>query len=111
MAPAIGPGDWVECVDAQFHASAGVALVLAAIYRVREVLPDAILSGGGRGPTVRLRNIALPIGPHGVEASWAISRFRPIYRPKQEIIEALKAPPIKAQPRVREPALLGLGRG
>lgn len=94
---AIGPGDWVECVDGSPHAVCGASLVAGKLYRVRDAIPDA-RTARGRGPTLCLVEIVLPIGVHGVEMSWALARFRPIYRPKSEIIEALKQP----APSVRE---------
>lgn len=104
MAAPLAPGDFVECINACAHRSAGVLLTLGAIYRVREVSAQAVLFSGNRGPTLRLCGIVLAVGPYGVEASWAICRFKPVYRPKSEIIEALKAPPKHAPIRISEPA-------
>ena len=88
---AIGPGDWVECVDASPHPNHKVStkLVQGALYRVREesVCPET----GKNGLT--LCGVLLPIHSKiGREIGWLLSRFRPIYRPKADLIESLKTP-------------------
>lgn len=84
MSAPIGPGDWVECVDAAPRDYADVRLTLGAIYQVHHV---ADLGPWGLG-------VWLTDNP---SASWSggyhADRFRPIYTPKQELIETLKAPP------------------
>lgn len=94
MAAPIGPGDWIECVD-------------AANLRLFGIIPTPIISG------LRARNLyqvadlaheATPFGRHCVVLlvgcgfqSFSLRRFRPIYRPKREIIEALRAPPARVR--------------
>lgn len=85
---AIGPGDWVECVHAgefQGNVSRG-RLVQGAIYRVRAI---GLTGSGCLG--VALVEVRDPITDR-YNGFWRIGRFRPIYRPKSEIIEALKQP-------------------
>lgn len=92
----IGPGDFVECVDIAERPGElqTDVLILGAIYRVEQLilvtLPDY-------GPAVFL--VEHPEnGPHGLRRCFAPSRFRPIYRPKSEIIEGLKAPAPELEP-------------
>lgn len=90
---AIGPGDWVECVDASPRYVPGVGmspvpapLVKGAVYRVERVVYDArwdetgIVLDGIRENAWR------------IDGAFNVDRFRPIYRPKSEIIESLKQP-------------------
>jgi hypothetical protein len=78
LAAPIGPGDWVECVKTMGHP----AVTLHALYLVEALadwygLPCLILAG--------------VVNEHGHRRVRA-DCFRPIYRPKSEIIEALKTP-------------------
>ena len=74
MSDAIGPGDFVECIDA----TGAAVLQAGAVYQVREVWTCA----------EGLRWISVGVGepPEG----WYPSRFRPVYRPKAEVIEEMK---------------------
>lgn len=92
MSIPIGPGDWVECVDALGREPAGTPtpLRVGAIYQVE----DTFRWFGHDGLT--LREVKPPTGDRG----FAAALFRPIYRPKADLIESLKAPP----KRVKEDA-------
>lgn len=95
MAGAIGPGDWVEFVGAE-NAKLP-ALVRGSIHVVADVEDGAgLCSCGDDGPAIILR---------GFEHVWhgccSSCEVRPIYRPRADIIEALKAP---APERERESA-------
>ena len=72
----IGPGDFVECVDAR----GAPELTLGSIYMVRLICDD----GGG----CWLREVDPPPFHDG----FFISRFRPIYRPKASLIQSLLHP-------------------
>jgi len=87
MAAPIGKGDWVECINDR--PPPGGEVFGFNIGDIACVLAVSISPKGN--PCVALADDPNP-------AFWSIKRFRPIYRPKREIIEALKAPPI----RVRE---------
>lgn len=86
----IGVGDWVECVETDPCPTYGHLTVVGGIYCVEEVDPTdgtpwacdlhgECLAGG-------LRFVGHSVKPNYFfcEAS-----FRPIYRPKQELIESL----------------------
>ncbi len=89
---AIGPGDWVECVNntplpdhSGVYLDALRELRVGAIYQVRAFgLGGTILLVGLQSGSERLGYAP----PHG----WMVARFRPVYRPNQEIIESLKQP-------------------
>lgn len=87
----IGPGDFVECVDARPCPIYGpVPLVVGGLYVVSRVEQDTATVFGWSIFLVGVRSG----GPHG---GFGGGRFRPIYRPKQSLIESLKTP-------VEEPA-------
>lgn len=93
---AIGPGDWVECVDASPCRRIGfTSLVHGRLYRVSALgVPD----GSGE------RGLIIAEAPHpdttryGV--GWALRRFRPVYRPRAHLIESLLKPVDGVKPRV-----------
>lgn len=90
MAAALEPGMWVEVVKT----APGAAEFIGRIFQVSEV-------GDWLGEAfVNLHGWPKPKNWPG----WSARSFRPIYRPKQEIIEALKAPPKVAPVRKREDA-------
>lgn len=83
MAGAIGPGDWVERIECgPFARSIG-----CAVGDVHKVLSVAL--GGpcpcGRGCVFGLNLSGLDNGLFG----WCPRCFRPIYRPKSELLESL----------------------
>jgi len=93
MAGAIGPGDWVECIDASPDWwGETVPLVVGRIYRVlrlerdpdRERPPGTVEECG-------VILVGVRVGPKG-DDSFSLGRFRPVYRPNVDIIESLKAP-------------------
>lgn len=84
MADAIGPGDWVECVDASPGHVSGHRLTLFGVYQVIGTNNHACHCGTPGGLKIA--------GAETVAIGWCVRRFRPIYRPNSEIIEALKAP-------------------
>lgn len=83
MSGAIGPGDWVECVDASPNRRIGRSVLAhKALYQVERAgfvtnLPALWLVG--------LRSL-------GTTGAFDARRFRPIYRPKADLIETLKQP-------------------
>lgn len=88
---AIGVGDWIECIDASGANGGGLFdggfLVERRVYQVAE-----LSFVDGRVPSVRLVGQPALHSDSGRKGSYALSRFRPIYRPKSSIIEALKQP-------------------
>ena len=98
MTTPIGPGDWVECIDDGSGDGYGTPLRVGAIYRVNGIIPDwqgklGLTLDGVEPPTTGSVGIIL-IG-------FAPELFRPIYRPKADFIESLKAP--AHHQREREP--------
>lgn len=75
---AIGPGDFVECVDASppDRHDRGSRLVVGALYRIARL--DIT-------PYRRLPACWVV----GVDVLWRISRFRPIYRPRERAFDHL----------------------
>lgn len=92
---AIGPGDWVERLPGKnenvFESASGRSgVVVGGVYRVREVL-EAAEPGGGRVPALRLCGI-VALAKDGREGAFRASNYRPIYRPKADLIETLMTP-------------------
>lgn len=81
----IGVGDWVECICARtcgcgcFPAGTSV-LILGKIYQV-----ETVCSHIEESPGLTLVEVSTPGDHHCFPAR----DFRPIYRPKQELIESL----------------------
>ncbi len=87
MSSAIGPGDWVECVRDGSAVHGWSPLTVGAIYRVRDLVEEGY-PGGRVVAGVTLHEVATPPG----EVGFWIELFRPIYRPRADLIESLKAP-------------------
>lgn len=92
----VGPGDFVECVDVapppfptrlNVHPS---SLSLHSVYTVRALCVSRL----GR-PMLILNEVQSAYNP---QRAYYAYRFRPIYRPKSEIIESLKAPAPELEP-------------
>jgi hypothetical protein len=94
---AIGPGDYVECVDASppapdtWAADCGAYLVGGRMYRVVSVGRSWSRKYGlGDGVVLDAPETQYDC-PDGIP-SWPVERFRPIYRRKSDLIETLKQP-------------------
>lgn len=78
----IGPGDWVECVDASPHAGAGLRriapLTRHKLYCVRGCLTINNRTG------LYLMSINNPRSLRNIEFAYIISRFRPFHGPEIE---------------------------
>lgn len=94
---AIGSGDFVECAPAPGYRGEvprelvkvlGLYPERGGIYQVREV---GHYGAGGINPGLRLVGIIASIPGHP-DAWWPAEQFRPIYSPKQSLIEDLKRP-------------------
>lgn len=98
MAAPIGPGDWVELIGPKGVTSwVCPDFVGGGLYCVEELVWTAPCSKCGSSEHAGLHLVGKARAKHG----WAGCIFRPIYRPKSEIIEALKAP---APERITEAA-------
>lgn len=90
MAAPIGPGDWVEAFQSRSGGNAvpgsKFGFRLGGIYRVSELVWEARCSCGDGHAGLNFHN--MPQHPNG----FAGCQFRPIYRPRADFIEALKAP-------------------
>jgi hypothetical protein len=92
MSEPIGPGDWVECIGAFVNPF----FVVGRLYQAERVVPaigDCPACGDETG-----RGLLFVGGPrihHPVVGvmSCCPCRFRPVYRPRADFIESLKAPP------------------
>jgi hypothetical protein len=94
----IGPGDFVECVDASPSATNGrpAPFSLGGVYTVAELLPPDVLGDAG----VRLREVPVTEQQRVLGTGWRASRFRPIYTRKQSLITDL----LTKAPQEKEPA-------
>lgn len=100
MAAPIGPGDWVECVDASPGANDGLCLTRGGLYCIEAVDDRGLLCGTGRcGRTCR----GVFLSGRRDRWPWCGSRFRPIYRPRADLIQTLLEP-IKEDTRQPEHA-------
>lgn len=81
---AIGPGDWVECVDASLYHGQPNGLSVGAVYRVKELLDCPI-----DGPGCSLVGVSPPVAR---KRGYLLSRFRPIYRPRKGAFDHLLKP-------------------
>lgn len=94
MSSATGPGDWVE----RWRPSKTGTFAVGGLYCVEEIGPFgpcATCSGceGVRIVGVPMPNEALSGRSHGHLTNWwPICCFRPVYRPKADLIEQLKQP-------------------
>jgi hypothetical protein len=81
MSEPIGPGDWVECIQSYGDPQIRVG----SVYCVAEVDDQPCDCGGFGG--------LLPVGVSFDDGGYAcIEQFRPIYRPKFDLIERLLEP-------------------
>ena len=88
---AIGPGDFVECVDASpTRGGWPVPFVAGAVYLVERlhVYSDAWACAGAIAVVIR----GCPNPYNGGEDGWNPGRFAPVYRPKQSLILDLLQP-------------------
>lgn len=94
----IGTGDFVEFVG--WHPAHGIPAAtrfdIGFVARVTRVFPCR--GNHGDTPGLELASIPAPVGFHG----WCACGFRPVYRPKEEVIRRLTAP---APGALLEPAL------
>lgn len=97
----IGPGDWVECVGGNgsphaWEVAKGQKPDRGRIYQVDRV-GRAVDRLGQTKPTITLVS-PKAWSERGREIGWRVEYFRPIYRPKQSIIEKLKQPAKVSEP-------------
>jgi hypothetical protein len=99
MSAPIGPGDWVECVSAEIVQFAWGSCSLGGLYCVTECQRNragecgARLSGGGPcGTALRFHGVRHSY-PGTTPDVFCACAFRPIYRPKADLIASLSAPP------------------
>lgn len=95
---AIGPGDYVECVDAEppvmgsWADDAGARVFAGKVYRVEEVGVCKSFKYGF-GPGVRVDGLEAQYPIAGLPYSlWPLARFRPIYRRDESLTERLLQP-------------------
>lgn len=102
MSAPIGPGDWVQCVDASPPAwpNTGGLLVLGGVYCVEGIVKGLRLDGSFH-PGLILTDPATKSSAGLVEHCWRLERFVPLGGRRADFIEALKQP---APEREREDA-------
>jgi hypothetical protein len=82
----IGKGDFVEAIKSQL--GEGCSITAGATYHVEQVYPpdfgmECIVCGPDS------TGVGLVGQPHSAEGHWCMCAFRPIYRPKAELLESL----------------------
>ena len=91
---AIGPGDWVECVgyavDKRSFESRGPTPKKGGVYQIEAVVMGRLRDGTVE-PAYRLVGWHVP-SEIGGRIVYPTSGFRPIYRPKADLIERLMQP-------------------
>lgn len=91
MSEPIGPGDWVECVTTDPRPLFGLPQVRAgSLYRVVLARDTGNLCTMANCNTTM--GLSLEIDPPDAGGAHCACVFRPIYRPRASLIEALKAP-------------------
>lgn len=111
MAAPIGPGDWIECVgpfaDPAERAARGSRIegsYFIGMVTVCEAVAERVRFPGNRvAPGIKARGVRAFLAD-GREAWIPAYQWRPVYRPKADFIESLKAPPISAPQRITEAA-------
>lgn len=107
MSGAIGPGDWVEALVDCPPEGGCIAVSKGGLYCVEttRLRPLLCTHCGTDCPGLRM------VGDQPLDPAiwWPGCGFRPIYRPKADLIESLKAPPLEAPqaptaPKIREDA-------
>lgn len=95
---AIGPGDFVECIDASPERITGAkcSLVLGNLYVVEAVWHLTDIRDGLVGCAIDLVGVARPWD----NTAFGLHRFKPILRPKPDAFTRLLETPTE----VREPA-------
>lgn len=102
MSAAIGPGDFVERDPAYSPDSPTIPVsaitfregdfpCVGRIYRCRAVGTYREAPHGGLVDGLKLEGIVAAVPGHP-DCWWRLEAFRPIYRPKQSLIEQLKQP-------------------
>lgn len=88
MAAPIGVGDWVECIDMRDYPG---EIDVPPLLRLGRVYRVAAFVQADLGEALELCEFR-DIKEDGWPPCFMVSRFRPIYRPRADFIEALKAP-------------------
>lgn len=91
MADAIGPGMWVEFIGPRI-ASDLACMTIGSVWHCVRVYDGPSSECELHGDHCRHGTLILAEVSAGDWDGWCAGTFRPIYRPKSEIIEALKAP-------------------
>jgi hypothetical protein len=88
MAAPIGPGDWVEVVRLSGDPAEDAAMPMHSIWCVEAATDTGLACDHctpGAYPALKL--VGNP------DDDWCGCSYRPIYRPKADLIQSLKAPP------------------
>ena len=89
---AIGPGDWVEAIGPKGVESPRAPGVFGGgVYCVEALVWTNPHCGGCGGEHAGIHLVGKARARNG----WRGCEFRPVYRPKADLIESLKAPPVR----------------
>lgn len=97
MSEPVGPGDWVECLRESARYGFRPRQLYLCTGTPERTLPCTVCDKTHRGLTLKDAPADKP-----ATWLWPTCCFRPIYRPKASIIEALKAP-VTRTPKVVKP--------
>lgn len=86
---AIGPGDWVECIRVG-RSPTPAGFRVGAVYRVERTVKNGGCAYHGRG--AKCGGLFICEMPRPGAGGWAACAFRPIYRPKADLIKGLLKP-------------------
>lgn len=95
---AIGPGDWVECIQTVDEGVLDARLLGGGrIYKGRLYCVEAIMEGADENGDWDIGLRLTDPETHrtqadGTPGGWCVDLFRPIYRPRTDLIETLKQP-------------------
>lgn len=97
MTAAIEPGMWVECVDAQARDGLwlpGERLTEGAVYQIDTLFMNPL----GRVNVTLAQRPRHPSAIAEGRRGYNVDRFRPIYRPSEDLITALLEPILEEEP-------------
>jgi hypothetical protein len=89
MSADIGPGDWVECVDASPVNGLPVSLVVGARYQIERVHDYLPHLGNAASDWFDCAVDLVGVNGPAPDLAWGLFRFRPIDRPTPEVVHDL----------------------
>lgn len=92
MSNAIGPGDYIECIET-WHAFDGPSVFKGRVYLCTEVGFGCVCPSCGQEAWVDVAEV-----PPSPDLAWCVCLFRPIYRPSEsQFLERLMDVPVSKE--------------